>query len=111
MLFRRAVIFCKNPTDGLRTASSPLSGKEAGFSPKTAQKRWQISSFPAVPLLFSSGGEGAAAPLWAFRRIFKTRRKTRKKVPHGGILHLHFARGFAMIKALYCEKCDNTTIA
>jgi hypothetical protein len=67
MPFGRAVIFCKNPADGLCPASGPLSGKEAGFSPKTVQKRWQPPAFPAVSLLFSSGDGGAAAPLWAFR--------------------------------------------
>lgn len=75
------------------------------------RKAWKFLVFSDNPTLFLPERRSGPHPFWSFRRIFKIRRKTRKKVPHGGILHLLFCRGFVMIKALYCEKCDNTTIA
>lgn len=84
---------------------------QAGFSAFASGKRGNSSFFPDNPALFLPERRSGPHPFWSFRRIFKIHRKTRKKVPHGGILHLLFCRGFVMIKALYCEKCDNTTIA
>ncbi|MDE7218899.1 MAG: hypothetical protein K2O45_04675 [Oscillospiraceae bacterium] len=82
----------------------------ACFSSETAKNDKNIMIFQIISqFLFAVNNR--AVLVWAFRRIFRTRKKNRKKVPHGGILHLLFSGGFVMIKALYCEKCDNTTIA